>query len=186
MIFRVSCSIFISSELYPFSPNASSCGICGMQLNAIWHGKISTSTFFPSRNSRLSRRSSSIAARLTPPTDWNVVTTILRILAASCSGFRATTIWMVEQFGLAMIPWCFLMSAALTSGTTSGTSLSIRQALELSTTTHPAFAEMGANSRLTSFGTLKRATSHPSKDFLCSSSTRTLFPLNLSAVPAPR
>ena len=49
----------------------------------------------------------------------------------------ATTIWMVEQFGLAMTPLCQLTSPGFTSGTTSGTSSSMRNALELSIMTAP-------------------------------------------------
>ena len=45
--------------------------------------------------------------------------------------------WMVEQFGLAMMPLFQAMSWGLTSGTTSGTSGSILQALLLSTTVTP-------------------------------------------------
>ena len=56
-----------------------------------------------------------------------------------------TTIWMVEQLGLAMMPLCQSTSSGLTSGTTSGTSGSMRQAEELSTTTQPASRAMGAN-----------------------------------------
>ena len=36
-----------------------------------------------------------------------MLTTTRRTRAASCSGLSATTIWMVEQLGLAMIPRCF-------------------------------------------------------------------------------
>src|SRR5438552_2840985 len=51
---------------------------------------------------------------------------------------------MVEQFGLATMPFGMLRSAsALTSGTTSGTSGSMRQALELSITTAPARGGVG-------------------------------------------
>ena len=53
--------------------------------------------------------------------------------AASCSGLRATTIWMVEQLGLAMMPLGRCAAASrFTSGTTSGTAGSMRHALELS------------------------------------------------------
>ena len=46
------------------------------------------------------------------------------ILNSSCSGFSATTIWMVEQFGLAMMLRFlkFRSASGFTSGTTSGTS----------------------------------------------------------------
>src|SRR5947209_7080047 len=82
--------------------------------------------------------------------------------ARSCSGLRATTIWMVEQFGLATIPFGMRRSAsAFTSGTTSGTSGSMRQALELSMTTAPALAAIGLYSRLMEAGVLDRTISTP-------------------------
>src|SRR5438874_10645216 len=60
---------------------------------------------------------------------------------------------MVEQFGLATIPFGMHLSAsAFTSGTTSGTSGSMRQALELSTTMAPARAAITLDSRLTEAG----------------------------------
>ena len=65
----------------------------------------------------------------------------------SCSGFSATTSWAVEQLGLAMMPLGISFSAsALTSGTTSGTCRSMRQALELSITMQPWAAILGAHS----------------------------------------
>src|SRR3989338_9626520 len=57
---------------------------------------------------------------------------------------------MVEQFGLAIMPLCFLMSCGFTSGTTKGTFLSMRNWLVLSITTHPALAAIGAQSLLIS------------------------------------
>jgi hypothetical protein len=67
------------------------------------------------------------------------------IVARSCSGFSATTSWAVEQFGLAMMYFFEkpLAASALTSGTTSGTSGSIRQADELSMTTQPRAPILG-------------------------------------------
>ena len=86
--------------------------------------------------------------------------------AASCSGLSATTIWMVEQLGLAMMPaaWHSATSSGFTSGTTSGTSGSMRKALELSMTTAPASAAMGANSRETAAPGEKSAMSTPAKE----------------------
>src|SRR5271155_5295265 len=82
--------------------------------------------------------------------------------AKSCNGFSATTIWIVEQFGFATIPLGIDLSAsAFTSGTTSGTSGSMRQALELSTTIAPALAAIGLDSRLTDAGVLERTRSTP-------------------------
>src|SRR5665647_3874017 len=47
-------------------------------------------------------------------------------------GLSATTIWMVEQLGVAVMPVCDARCAALTSGTTSGTPGSMRNTLDLS------------------------------------------------------
>src|SRR5262245_15085226 len=107
--------------------------------------------------------------------------------ARSCSGFRATTIWIVEQFGLATIPLGMLRRAsALTSGTTSGTSGSMRQALELSTTIAPARAAIGENSRLIDAGVLDRTISTPAKASGRNSSTGYDLPWNSIALPALR
>ena len=61
------------------------------------------------------------------------------MVALSCSGLSATTSCAVEQFGLATMPFLRKPSRAwaFTSGTTSGTSGSIRQVDELSITTAP-------------------------------------------------
>ena len=74
------------------------------------------------------------------------------IPAASWMGFSATTVWMVEQLGLAMMFFFgrSLSVSGFTSGTTSGTSGSMRQALELSITSAPALAIFGDISRDTS------------------------------------
>src|SRR5215210_1432781 len=82
--------------------------------------------------------------------------------ARSCSGLRTTTIWIVEQFGLATMPLGIDRSAsAFTSGTTSGTSGSMRHALELSMTIAPALAAIGLDSRLTDAGVLDRTICTP-------------------------
>src|SRR5882724_450772 len=99
--------------------------------------------------------------------------------ARSCNGFKATTIWIVEQFGLATIPLGILRSASgLTSGTTSGTSGSMRQALELSITIAPALAAIGLDSRLTDAGVLDRTISTPTNASGRIGSTVYLLPLN--------
>ena len=59
---------------------------------------------------------------------------------AACNGYNAMSVMAVVQFGLAMMPLCHFTSEALISGTTSGTLLSMRKALELSTTTAPEAA----------------------------------------------
>src|SRR5438874_3068533 len=107
--------------------------------------------------------------------------------ARSWSGLRATTIWIVEQFGLATIPLGIRANApALTSGTTKGTSGSIRQALELSTTTAPARAAIGLYSRETDAGVLDRTMSTPSKAPGRSGSIGYVSPLNVTDLPALR
>ena len=77
----------------------------------------------------------------------------------SWSGRRATIAWIVEQLGFAMIPLCHFKSSGLTSGTTSGTSGSILHALELSITTTPFDAAIGANFSLVEPPAEKRAMS---------------------------
>src|SRR3954452_15080004 len=83
-----------------------------------------------------------------PDTDWYVATTTRLMTALSCSGFSATTSCAVEQFGLAMMFFLVKPAAAsaLTSGTISGTSGSMRQADELSMTTTPAAPIFGDHS----------------------------------------
>src|SRR6266702_1805527 len=95
---------------------------------------------------------------------------------------------MVEQFGLAMIPFFAYRAMAwgFTSGTTSGTSGSIRQAPELSMQTAPARAAEGQNSFDRSPPAEKRAMSIPAKESWVSSSTSTAFPLNSRISPALR
>ena len=75
------------------------------------------------------------------------------------SGSIAT---IVVQFGLATIPWWPSSASGLTSVTTSGTSSCIRHALELSTTTAPAAANLGAHSRDVEPPALNSARSKPS------------------------
>ena len=109
------------------------------------------------------------------------------IRAASCSGLSATTIWMVLQFGLAMIPRGRVAAAAMfTSGTTSGTSGSIRQALELSITTAPRAAAAGPSSREAAAPALKSAMSTPSKAEGSASRTSISPPRNGSLWPTDR
>ena len=68
------------------------------------------------------------------------------ILYFRCSGFRATTIWIVEQLGLAIILSSRVNASALSSGTTSFFVGSILHADELSITVMPAAANFGAHS----------------------------------------
>ena len=94
----------------------------------------------------------------------------------SCSGFSATTSWMVEQFGLATMPRRMRPSASgFTSGTTSGTSGSMRNWLVLSITMHPASAARGAWMAETAAPGLNRPMSQPAKSnrsSACTLSTR--------------
>ena len=92
----------------------------------------------------------------------------------------------VVQFGFAMMPLCCFTSAAFTSGTTSGTFSSMRNALELSTTTQPALAAMGANAFEMLPPALNSAMSTPAKESSVSSVTATSAPLNLSCLPTER
>src|SRR5664279_521367 len=85
-----------------------------------------------------------------------------------------------------MIPWCLATSCGLTSGTTSGTFGSIRQALELSTTTAPAFAAIGLYSRETDAGVLDRTMSTPSNTDGPRGSIGYVRPLNSMVFPADR
>ena len=56
----------------------------------------------------------------------------------------AHTSWIVEQFGFETMPWWADRLSAFTSGTTSGTAGSMRNALDLSTTTQPRATASGA------------------------------------------
>ena len=72
----------------------------------------------------------------------------MRRPAATCNGFNTGIAAIVVQLGFATMPLGIERSAcALTSGTTSGTSGSMRQADELSMTMAPAAASRGASSR---------------------------------------
>ena len=77
---------------------------------------------------------------------------------------RATSVMMVEQFGLAMMPLWSFASSGLISGTTSGTSGSMRKAEELSTNTAPAFTIAGAKCLAWAFCTAPSTKSMPSKE----------------------
>src|SRR5436309_11846659 len=94
---------------------------------------------------------------------------------------------MVEQLGLATMPlgMC-LRASAFTSGTTSGTSGSMRHALELSTTMAPALAAIGLLSRLTEAGVLDSTISTPENASGRIGSTVYVLPLNSIDLPALR
>ena len=98
----------------------------------------------------------------------------------------ATSVMMVEQLGLEMMPWWRFTSSGLISGTTSGTSSDMRNALELSTNTAPAFTMAGANLLAISLLAAPSTMSMPSKLASVASSTITSPPLKGSALPALR
>src|SRR5215831_9646408 len=76
--------------------------------------------------------------------------------------------------------------SGLTSGTTSGTSGSMRNAPELSTTTAPRAAAIGAHCAETSSGTSNMATSTPSKTSALNACTSVWRPRTRSWRPADR
>ncbi len=107
----------------------------------------------------------------------------------SCSGFSATSICMVEQLGLAMMPrflYCAIASG-LTSLTTSGTSGSMRNCEVLSITTAPALAARGACTAETLAPGENSAISTPLKSKRSRSSTfSTFFSPKETSPPAER
>src|SRR5258706_4035850 len=93
---------------------------------------------------------------------------------------------MVEQLGLAIMPLWLARASGLISGMTRGTPGSIRNAEELSTTTAPARAAMGANFLEMEPPALKKAISTPWKLFSVSTWTVTFLPLNVIFFPRER
>ena len=82
--------------------------------------------------------------------------------------FRATTIWIVVQLGLAItLRGRFNASSGFTSGTTKGTSSSIRYALELSINTAPCLVMVSQNSFVVPAPADVKAMSTPLKSSLC-------------------
>ena len=122
-----------------------------------------------------------MAAAPAPLADWYVDTCTRRICDTSSIAFSATTIWIVVQLGLAMMRrGAFFASSGLTSGTTRGTSASMRKALELSIITVPCRVIVSANSFDVPAPADVRAKSIPLKSSLCCSSlTVSSFPRNL-------
>ena len=86
-----------------------------------------TSTSSPSSTAAAWARSSLIASRPVPETDWYVETTRRSSPAARWIGARATIACIVVQFGLATIPLWPSAASSLTPATTSGTSSFMRQ-----------------------------------------------------------
>src|ERR1700679_1420583 len=94
---------------------------------------------------------------------------------------------MVVQLGLATMPLGMeRSSAALASGTTRGTSGSMRQAEELSITVAPAATSRGASSRETEAGAEQRARSIPERSSVSASSTAISPSAQGSMEPADR
>src|SRR5580658_1673746 len=94
---------------------------------------------------------------------------------------------MVGQLGLATMPLGMeRSSAALASGTTSGTSGSMRQAEELSITMAQAATSRGASSRDTEAGAEHRAKSMPERSQVAASSTTMSLSPQGSVDPAVR
>ena len=107
--------------------------------------------------------------------------------AKSCNGFNTGMATMVVQFGLPTMPFGIEASAsAFTSGTTRGTSGSIRHADELSITMAPAAATRGASTREAAPPHEKRAMSRPAKSAVSASSTTMSSSPHGSVVPAER
>src|SRR5580704_3641095 len=103
----------------------------------------------------------------------------------SCSGLRATQSGIATQFGLATIPFLmFCNCSELTSGTTSGTSGSMRQAEELSTTMAPALAAIGLYSLLMEEGVLDNTMLTPANASGRIGSTEYVRPANSIDFPA--
>jgi len=103
-----------------------------------------------------------------------------------CTGHNTWHRGVVGQLGMEMIPLCHSRSAAFTSGTTSGTSGSIRQAELSSMTMAPAFTALGIRVRETSVVAEKKARSHPAKDLGVASSTSHSHSPTVSFLPAER
>ena len=94
---------------------------------------------------------------------------------------------IVVQFGLAMMPLGGSVARSpLTSATTNGTSGSMRNAEELSTTVAPAAANFGAYAREPVAPAENSARSRPLGSAISVSSTVTSVPFHGSVVPADR
>src|SRR6478609_2057671 len=108
---------------------------------------------------------------------------ILLILYFLCNGAIVNTIWMVEQFGLAMILSSLVNSEALISGTISFLVGSILQAEELSITVVPAAANFGAHSNEVSPPAENNAMSAFMSTAVCKPTTLYFLPLNSISFP---
>ena len=100
--------------------------------------------------------------------------------------FTATMVMIVEQFGFAITPWCRSASSGLISGTTSGTSSSMRNADELSTNTAPASTIAGRNARAAPAPTAPSTMSIPLNDSAVASSIGSVSPAKYTRLPTLR
>ena len=121
-----------------------------------------------------------------PETAWKVVTTRLFRPTARRIGSTDITRPVVVQLGFAMMPRCFSRASALISGTTRGTSSSIRQVLDLSITTAPRFTASGASSLESPPVAAKKTMSTPSKASGSATPTSISSPRNVIVLPADR
>jgi hypothetical protein len=122
-----------------------------------------------------------------PDTAWYDASTSSRRPYSRCSGAIAMIIAIVVQFAFDTMPRGRCRSASLlTSGTTNGTSFSIRNAGELSTTVAPRDTATGAHSSDTPSGTSNIAMSTPSKTSGVSTWTGSSSPRHDNRFPADR
>ena len=129
-----------------------------------------------------------MAAAPAPEALWYEATCMLRMWLRCSMGCNTTTIIIVVQLGLAMMPRGRTnASSALHSGTTRGTSSSMRKADELSIITAPYLVMVSANSLEVPAPALVKAMSTPLKSSLCCRSfTSTSLPRKVYLVPALR
>ena len=189
-ILRVSITIFISSSLYPFSVIGA---LCENRLNAYCQEKMSIVTGSPFRTPRVCCSSSAIASAPAPDAAWYVEAIMRFTPTARWMGVTAMSAMMVEQLGLAMMPplrappsLYSAIASGFTSGITSGTSGSMRNAEELSTTKQPFAAARGPNFLLMEPPAEKSAMSTPSKESSVSSSMTYVSPSNANRLPSRR
>src|SRR5438093_2291238 len=192
---RTSFPILISSVVNP-DPSGSNRSTWGSTLNAMVRpntspagraarsGRISVSTSSWS----LSTCSASSRTHLIPipDTDWYEEVTRNRRPNRLCNGPRGISAVMAVQFPLATMPLWLARASGLISGTTKGTSGSIRKAEELSTHTVPAAAAAGAIRRATVPPAEVRARSIPSNQRSCTPLTVISPPRKASRFPSER
>ena len=130
--------------------------------------------------------SSSMAAAPAPEAAWYVDMVMRLIRRFWCRGHSGVAATMATQFGFAMMPLCLRIAPALISGTTSGTSVFMRKADELSTTTAPARTAAGAKRFDCAPPAENSAMSTPSRLASVSSCTAMSPPRNFIVLPAER